>query len=74
MKPEYRTKEKNAVNQTDCKRYFILRKYHCGTYNSITGEIDTDIIGLTTDEEYAKSRVSVFCNYEEVKMIPWAII
>jgi hypothetical protein len=47
------------------KRYFIIRRYNCGTSADTT-----DIIGLTTDEEYAKSRQSVFCGYEEVKMIP----
>jgi len=46
------------------KRYFIIRRYNSGT----TAD-KTDIIGLTTDEEYAKSVRSVFCNYEEVKMI-----
>jgi len=46
------------------KRYFVIRKYNCGTSAD-----KTDILGLTTDEEYAKSRQSVFCGYEEVKMI-----
>jgi hypothetical protein len=46
------------------KRYFVIRRYNSGT----SGD-STDIIGLTTDEEYAKSRQSVFCGYEEVKMI-----
>ena len=46
------------------KRYFIIRRYHSGTSAD-----KTDIIGLTTDEKYAKSRQSVFCDYEEVKMI-----
>lgn len=47
------------------KRYFVIRRYNCGTSAD-----KTDILGLTTDEEYAKSRQSVFCGYEEVKMIP----
>jgi hypothetical protein len=47
------------------KRYFVIRRYNCGTSADTT-----DIIGLTTDEEYAKSRQNVFCDYEEVKMIP----
>jgi hypothetical protein len=47
------------------KRYFVIRKCNCGT-----SEDKTDILGLTTDEEYAKSRQNVFCGYEEVKMIP----
>jgi hypothetical protein len=47
------------------KRYFIIRRYNCGTSADTT-----DILGLTTDEEYAKSRQSVFCGYEEVKLIP----
>lgn len=46
------------------KRYFIIRRYNCGTSADTT-----DILGLTTDEEYAKSRQSVFCGYEEVKLI-----
>lgn len=49
-------------------RYFVIRRYNSGTISLVTGEKDTDIIGLTTDEEYAKSRRSVFCDYEEVKM------
>lgn len=47
------------------KRYFVIRRYNCGTSADTT-----DILGLTTDEEYAKSRQSVFCGYEEVKLIP----
>lgn len=46
------------------KRYFIVRRCNCGTATD-----KTDIIGLTTDEEYAKSVQSVFCDYEEVKLI-----
>jgi hypothetical protein len=46
------------------ERYFIIRRYNCGTCAD-----KTDIIGLTTDEEYAKSQQSTFCDYEEVKMI-----
>jgi hypothetical protein len=46
------------------KRYFVIRRYNCGTSAD-----KTDILGLTTDEEYAKSIQSVFCGYEEVKMI-----
>jgi len=51
------------------KRYFLIRRYNCGTYNPQTQKMDTDIIGITTDEEYAKSRQSVFCGYEEVWML-----
>ena len=46
-------------------RYFIIRRYNHGTDADTT-----DILGLTTDEEYAKSRQSVFCGYEEVNLIP----
>jgi len=46
------------------ERYFIIRKYNCCTTDD-----KTDIIGLTNDEEYAKSLRSVFCDYEEVKII-----
>lgn len=45
-------------------RYFIIRRVNCGT-----SEETTDIIGLTTDEEYAKNMQSVFCHYEEVKIV-----
>ena len=45
-------------------KYFIIRRYNSGTYADTT-----DIIGLTTDEEFAKSVQSVFCGYEEVKLI-----
>ena len=45
-------------------RYFVIRRYNCGTSDNTT-----DILGLTTDEEYAKNRQTVFCNYEEVKII-----
>jgi len=54
------------INASDVgKRYFLVRKYNSGT----TAD-KTDIIGLTTNEEYAKNRQSVFCGYEEVKLIP----
>jgi len=45
-------------------RYFILRKRNC-----FTTADKTDILGMTTDENYAKSKQSVFCSYEEVKLI-----
>lgn len=47
------------------KRYFIIKRYNCGTSADTT-----NIVGLTTDEEYAKSLQSVFCDYEEVKIVP----
>lgn len=45
-------------------KYFIIRRYNSGTCSD-----KTDILGLTTDEEYAKSQESVFCGYEEVKLL-----
>ena len=42
--------------------YFVLRKSGCGTI--VNGVHSSDIIGVTTDEEYAKSKNSVFCYYE----------
>ena len=54
-------------NPTDI-RYFAIRRYNCGVID-MKGKAESDIIGITTDEEYAKSRQSVFCDYEEVKMI-----
>lgn len=46
--------------------YFVLRRYNCGAMNWETGKMDTDIIGITSNEDYAKERRSVFCNYEPV--------
>lgn len=46
--------------------YFVLRKYNCGTLDMKTGKVDSDIIGITTNEDYAKEKRSVFCNYEPV--------
>jgi len=51
------------------KEYFVLRRAHCGTLNLETGKMDTDIIGITDDEEFAKSQVSVFCYYEKVRFL-----
>jgi hypothetical protein len=51
------------------KEYFVIRRYHCGTLDLKTGVMDTDIIGITDDEEYAKSLQSVFCGYEKVKFL-----
>jgi hypothetical protein len=62
---ELENTDKKLIISDVSKRYFIIRRYNCGTSADTT-----DIIGLTTDEEYAKSRQSVFCDYEEVKMIP----
>lgn len=45
-------------------KYYIIRRYNSGTIPATT-----DIIGLTTDEEYAKSIQSVFCGYEEVELL-----
>jgi predicted AlkP superfamily phosphohydrolase/phosphomutase len=44
------------------KEYFVLRQVNCSNGG-------TDIIGITDDEEFAKSQVSVFCNYEKVKFL-----
>ena len=52
------------IKELQLKRYFVIRRYNSGTCSDTT-----DILGLTTDEKYAKSRESVFCGYEEVKMI-----
>jgi len=51
------------------KEYFVLRRAHCGTLDLKTGKMDTDIIGITDDEEFAKSQQSVFCYYEKVKFL-----
>ena len=49
------------------EKYYIIRKVNCCTIGS--GKKDTDIVGITTDLKYAKSQVSVFRKYEEVKFI-----
>ena len=49
--------------------YFVLRKANCRTFNGNIGKMDSDIIGVTTDEEYAKSKNSVFCYYEPVILL-----
>lgn len=40
--------------------YFLLRKGGCRSVDQ------SDIIGITTDEDYAKSKKSVFCYYEPI--------
>lgn len=62
---ELNNTDKKLIISDVSKRYFIIRRYNCGTSADTT-----DIIGLTTNEEYAKRQQSVFCDYEEVKMIP----
>lgn len=62
---EHENIDKKLIISDVSKRYFIIRRYNCGTSDDTT-----DILGLTTDEEYDKSRQSVFCDYKEVKMIP----
>ena len=47
--------------------YFVLRRVNSGTIGD--GKTHTDIIGVTTDEEYAKSKNSVFCYYEPVILL-----
>jgi hypothetical protein len=46
------------------KRYFVIRRRNTGAGQA------SDIIGITTNEDYAKSRQSVFCSYQEVKILP----
>lgn len=46
------------------KTYFVLRKANCGTV--IGDKPQTDIIGITSNEETAKERISIFCYYEPV--------
>lgn len=42
--------------------YFVLRRVNCSNGG-------TDIIGITDNEEFAKSQQSVFCGYEKVKFL-----
>ncbi len=46
------------------KRIFVVTKENCYT----SGDLH-NIIGLTNDEELAKSLQSVFCGYKEIKLI-----
>lgn len=50
-------------------KYYILKRYNRGTTADTT-----NIIGITTDLDYAKSRQSVFCGYEEVQMLDTHLI
>lgn len=50
-------------NEDTQVRYFLIRRKN----HSVSGA--SDIFGMTTDEEYAKRCRSVFCDYEEVKMM-----
>lgn len=50
--------------QDNTVRYFVIRAHGCGT--TLSG---SDIVGITTDEEKARSMQSVFYSYEEVKFI-----
>jgi hypothetical protein len=56
-------KDENKPSPT----YFVLRKSGCGAI--VNGVHSSDIIGVTTDEEYAKSKNSVFCYYEPVILL-----
>jgi len=47
--------------------YFVLRKSGCRAV--VNGVHQSDIIGVTTNEEYAKSKKSVFCYYEPVILL-----
>jgi hypothetical protein len=51
----------NAPDEEE-QKYFLLRRVNCSNGGS-------DIIGITTDEEYAKSQQSVFCSYEELQIL-----
>ncbi len=46
------------------QKYFVVRKH-----NSCASGDKTDIIGITHSKTKAKSMQSVFCSYEEVKLI-----
>jgi len=53
---------------TPSPTYFVLRRANCGTIDK-DGRADSDIIGVTINEEYAKSKQSVFCYYEPVILL-----
>jgi hypothetical protein len=58
-------KEKNIVLE---KKYlFVIRRVNCATI--VPEGMDSDIDCITEDEEYAKSRQSVFCRYEKVRLL-----
>ncbi len=46
--------------------YFVLRRFHCGSMEWTLKTGKSDIIGITTNEDYAKERRSTFCDYEPV--------
>jgi hypothetical protein len=45
------------------KEYFVLLRANC------SNGVDNGVIGITDDEEFAKSKVSVFCFYQKVKFL-----
>ena len=49
------------------KEYYVIRKRNCATIGP--NGLDTDIIGITTDENKCKEMQSVFCGYEKVKLL-----
>lgn len=51
--------EKHKKNE----RYFLIRQVGCGAGSN------SDIVGITTDEEVAKEYQDVFNGYEEVKLL-----
>lgn len=53
---------KDVENRENGIEYFLIRRFHCGSGNS-------DIYGITTNEEVAKAFQSVFCGYEKVIQI-----
>lgn len=49
------------------KEYYVIRKRNCATIGP--NGLDTDIIGISTDENKCKDMESVFCSYEKVKLL-----
>lgn len=46
------------------KEYLVLRRANCGVFDP--SRPTTDIIGITSSEENAKKRISIFCYYEPI--------
>ncbi len=59
----YNIYKKDEENKKNGIKYFLIRRFNCG------GGDYSDIYGFTTDENVAKAMQSVFCDYEEVKML-----
>ena len=49
------------------KEYFLIRRV--GAMAVGPGIVNPDIVGITDDEEYAKSRMDIFTKYDKVRFL-----